>query len=415
MTTEQEPVHSLEMEMALLGSYMIDPNAYRLTRNLVTAESFYRPSHQEIFRAIQTLERSGKTTELEFVIQWLKDKGKLDELGGEDYVMQVAEYVPSAASALHYAREVADKAEVRSYILACRNIIGKSRNGADLEEIRALVSSIGSRRTSAFVDFADIDESGDDTGVPSGISAIDNAISTRGIPDGQMTMVSAYHKSGKSTFMIQMFCNMAEAEHRVLYATFADLNARRLKRRMLRTLSGWSKMPTDQDLFGDDVQAFKKAQFAINTAWDAEVFDASRTDSDTIESFLAQLEAKHLDKPYRCVFIDYAQKLTSENRRARYGGVAEGDWISHQISKAAEKLGLAIVVGSQITEGGKDGKTTTKGSRKWEEDAGLVLRINRENQHHAKIEIPFSRFGGMGTEIECLWDPRTLTFQTTHE
>lgn len=410
---EQVPNHSLEMEMAVLGSYMIDPNAYRLTRNILTAESFYRNSHQEIFKAVKQLEAEGQTTELAVVCQWLKDKGKLDEIGGFEYVSQVYEYVPSARSAIHYAKIVAEKAELRAYHLACRNVISKINNNSDIDEIRTLVQGLpaSAKRTSAFLELGDIDATGEDTGVSTGLTGIDNGIATKGYPDGQMSMISAYHKAGKSTFMVQSFCHMANEGHRVLYATFADLNAKRLKRRMLRCLSGWSKMPKDADLFGDDAKKFEQALTAIEKIWDAEVFDASKTDSDTIESFLAQLEAKHMDKPYRCVFIDYAQKLTSENRRARYGGVAEGDWISHAISRAAERLNLAIVVGSQITEGGKEGKTITKGSRKWEEDAGLVLRIKRENQSTAKIAIEYSRFGGMGTEVDCYWIPETLTFQ----
>lgn len=416
MMLEQEPIHDHVIEMCLLACLMLDGLQIKQVRNLIKAESFYRPSHQEIFRAIDYLDRQGMEPGIALVLGYLKDKSKLDDIGGEEFVIQVAESMFSTAATLDYAKRIAEKAELRAYNLACRNVISKINNGTDVEEIRALVSSLpaAGNRTSAFIDIADVDASGEDTGVSTGIEGIDMAISTKGYPDGQMSMISAYHKAGKSTFMVQSFCHMAEQGHRVLYATFADLNAKRLKRRMLRAMSGWSRLPANADLFGDDAQQFDKATFAIQTVWDAEVFDASRTDSDTIESFLGQLEAKHLDKPYRAVFIDYAQKLTSDNRRARYGGVAEGDWISHTISRAAERLGLAIIVGSQITEGGKDGKTITKGSRKWEEDAGLVLRIQRENQSTAKIVLEYSRFGGMGKEIECSWNPRNLIFEEIH-
>lgn len=416
MMLEQEPIHDHVIEMCLLACLMLDGLQIKQVRNLIKAESFYRPSHQEIFKAIDYLDRQGMEPGIALVLGYLKDKSKLEDIGGEEFVIQVAESMFSTAATLDYAKRIAEKAELRAYNLACRNVISKINNGTDVEEVRALVSSLpaSGNRTSAFIDIADVDASGEDTGVSTGIEGIDQAIATKGYPDGQMSMISAYHKAGKSTFMVQSFCHMAEQGHRVLYATFADLNAKRLKRRMLRAMSGWSRMPANADLFGDDAQQFDKATFAIQTVWDAEVFDASRTDSDTIESFLGQLEAKHLDKPYRAVFIDYAQKLTSDNRRARYGGVAEGDWISHTISRAAERLGLAIIVGSQITEGGKDGKTITKGSRKWEEDAGLVLRIQRENQSTAKIVLEYSRFGGMGKEIECSWNPRNLIFEEIH-
>lgn len=420
MMLEQEPTHSVELEMALLGSYMLDPVAFKQTRCMVSADSFYRPSHQDIFRAIEALELQGKCTEPRLVIQWLRDKGKLEdkgddyltELGGEDYVLQVADFVPSAASAVHYARVVAEKAELRAYHLACRNVISKINNGTEVDEVRALIASLPSsaKRPCAFLDLATIDHTEDDLGITSGISGIDANVATSGYPRGQASYVSAYHKSGKSTFMVQSFCHMANLGYRVLYATFADLNAKRLKRRMLRALSGWSKLPADMDLFSTDAIGFQNALKNIETLWEGEIFDASKTDSDTVESFLGQVEARHLERPYDCVFVDYFQKLHSDNHRAKFGRVAELDWISSRIARAAERLDLAFVVGSQITEGGKEGRTITKGSRAPEEDGGLVLRIKREDQTKATIMIEYSRFGGMGTEINCLWDPRTLTF-----
>ena len=412
MMIEQEPTHSVEIEMALLGSFMLDPNAFRLTRGIVNENSFYRPSHKDIYRAIAHLEAKGQTTERSMVQQWLEDKGFLTDLGGQEYLEQVEQYVPSPASAVHYANSVAEKAELRAYSSACRNVVAEISKGEDIDKIRSLVLNLPQsfKRSSAFIDLADIDHTGADVGITTGISGIDRAISTRGYPDGQTSIVSAYHKAGKSTFMIQSFVHMAELGHRVLYATFADLNAKRLKRRMIRALCGWSKRPDDFQANQAEITAYDNALAAVERIWEGSIFDASKSQSDTIEGFLSQLEAMHLDRPYNCVFIDYAQKLTSDNPRAKNGGTAEGDWCSHVVSKAAEKLGVAIVVGSQITEGGKDNRTITKGSRKWEEDAGLVLRIKREGEDKAEITLEFSRFGGMGTEIACNWDSKTLTF-----
>jgi replicative DNA helicase len=412
MTMEAEPLYSTEIEMALLGSVISDRAAFKRVNGTVRPDSFFSQAHGEIWRGLEALSKQGIEPDKPLLIDWLKGKGKIHDVGGEAYIDQIYEYMPFGAGAVDYAQKIAEKAELRGYMSAAKNLAHKIANGADIDEVRVLAATMpaAARRVSGFVDIADIDASGDDFGITTGIAGIDAAIATGGYPQGQTSIVSAYHKAGKSTFMIQSACHQAELGKRVLYATFADLNGRRVKRRMLRALSGWSRMPEGEDLFGDEVERFEIAQKAIDKFWEFTIFDASKSDSDTVESFVSQLEIEHVERPYDCVFVDYAQKLTSSNRRAQMGGTQEAEWCSHVLSKAAEKLNLAIVVGSQITEGGEKGRTRTKWSAKWEEDAGLVLRIKRESGAKSTINLELSRFGGMGTEIECYWDKHRLIF-----
>ena len=50
--------------------------------------------------------------------QALSDSGKLDSVGGPDYLMQLANAVPTSANAVHYAQIVAEKYRLRRLITA---------------------------------------------------------------------------------------------------------------------------------------------------------------------------------------------------------------------------------------------------------------------------------------------------------
>jgi hypothetical protein len=135
-----------------------------------------------------------------------------------------------------------------------------------------------------------------------------------------------------------------------------------------------------------------------------DVYDATRlTSGFDVDTFATWLRATHERPGYECVFIDYAQKLRATNASNRF---AEGDYCSEVMARLAAQVGIPIVVGSQITPGGKDGETKTKNSRAWEEDAGLVVRLKREGSI-VECEVPYSRFGPSG-EFTLRWDGERL-------
>lgn len=404
---------NLEAEMGFLGSCVLHPSEEKFS--FLPVETLWRPAHRTIFEALKRLHGRATAVDILTLRDELQSKNQLQDVGGIEYVLEIAEYVPSASNWRDYAAIVLEKAERRAYLEKLSTMKRLIDDGAEIDEIRALdaqACTVGNIPNAPIISIADIflPDEDEELGLSTGFETLDGLISTKGYPLGQTTIVCAYHKGGKSTFMLSSFAHLAQQGKRVLYATFADLNSVRLKRRLLRNLTGWSKLPM-RDMFAQD--DWREAVADIDLCWQAWMYDATkmRTGGD-VETFCRWLESAHSRYRFDAVFVDYAQKLTSSSRKASTT-TAEQDVCSTELNRCAERTGIPIIVGSQITEGNGDKKDTTKGSRKWEEDAGWVLRIKDDEGETATktIEIAWSRFGAQKVKRTFGWNIERLRFE----
>lgn len=120
------PPVALEAEMALIGSMLIAGSHGTASRQTIfesirqhlngTAETaFSRPSHSVIFKTILELHEAGSLDNVQ-LIQRLREKGQLENIGGADYLIRLAESVPTAENAPYYARIVVETAKKRCII-----------------------------------------------------------------------------------------------------------------------------------------------------------------------------------------------------------------------------------------------------------------------------------------------------------
>lgn len=396
-------IRSLEAEMGVISSMLIDNRAVGIMARMLKPEDFSRHAHQVLFGACLKL-----GSKLDYLTLRSEIGNRLEELGGEEYLEQVVLYVPSAANAEHYAEIVREKSERRGAIEAAQRLLSAAPE-MPIEELRAMRSEIGNLDYSPvpFVDFASVAIRTRRTrGVTTGFGSLDGAISTGGYPAGQMTVASGYHKSGKTSFMLSSFVAQLETGTRSLFATFADLGKEDLKERMVRSMCGWGHEPQGLMEQGEFMRAVKAIEFDFESF----CYDASKVDTgDDVETFVAWFKAEHSKKPFDCVFMDYAQKIVSSDKRAMHSELAQSATVSRKLSRLAANTGVPIVVGSQVTEGSvKEGrKAITKGSRVWEEDCGWCLRVTPERN----IEVAYSRFGRQGFEVPMTWNDTHLRFE----
>jgi hypothetical protein len=139
------------------------------------------------------------------------------------------------------------------------------------------------------------------------------------------------------------------------------------------------------------------------------VYDASELDGDgmgSVEGFAAWVRANAPIYEWEAVFVDYAQKVDSSDKRL-HGIYDIQTRVSGVFRVLASKLGVPLVIGSQITEGGKDGRDRTKGSRAWEEDAGMVIRVASDPDRDP-VYVQKNRFGPMSQAAPLIWDNESL-------
>lgn len=400
--------HSVEAEMSVLGTMLLSEGAAQEAVGALRAENFYRPSHQVVFKAMAGLVEANRPLDIVSVAHALGEAG-LDAIGGTDFLSAVDLYVPSAANSAGYIQIVKDEWTRRDMEAKARKLMALCQDpAADLADVRAYASVLEQMPTgvgSPFVLIGDVEIGEETGGVSTGWRELDTKIDTGGYPKGQMTVVRAYHKGGKSTFKASSAVRLAEQGLKVGYAVFADLNRQQLKRRVMRQLTKWSKRPL-RDLnaaadFDDALQAVM--------GWDMWVYDAADLDDGTdIETFAAWLKAAHAKHGFDVFFLDYAQEITSRDPKA-YNEIAEANIVARKVNNLARRTGLPLVVGSQITEG-KDGeKAKTKYSRAWEEKAGWVMTLEREAPETVNLTIDYSRFGAQGTSLKLFWDNERIS------
>ncbi|MEM0915201.1 MAG: DnaB-like helicase N-terminal domain-containing protein, partial [Planctomycetota bacterium] len=94
------PPAAPEAEAALLGSMILDWRVCADVLQLVkTGDDFAKPAHAAIYDALIELYNTTQSIDLVQLNQRLVDKAILDQVGGVDYLVELAESVPSATSA----------------------------------------------------------------------------------------------------------------------------------------------------------------------------------------------------------------------------------------------------------------------------------------------------------------------------
>src|SRR5262245_39909689 len=114
MTDQNEtlPPHSLEAEMAVLGSMLVEREAVVKAIDILKPDDFYKESHRRIFSTIQRLGNMNVEADVVTVGNALKSEGGVDD-GGPALLLELAERVPTALHVEHYAKIVHEKALLR--------------------------------------------------------------------------------------------------------------------------------------------------------------------------------------------------------------------------------------------------------------------------------------------------------------
>ena len=130
------PPHNIEAEKALLGSIMLRPEVMFEITDLTHSASFYSEKHRLIFETMLELFIKRNPTDLLTVSARLKEKNLLEEIGGNSYLSELVNSVPSAANAAYYAAIIQKKHIARNLIGAADFISSLGYDeAAELEEL----------------------------------------------------------------------------------------------------------------------------------------------------------------------------------------------------------------------------------------------------------------------------------------
>ncbi|MCH8822801.1 MAG: replicative DNA helicase [Planctomycetes bacterium] len=394
---EQLPPHAIEAEMCLLGSIIIEPRVLGdVTLIIKNGEEFFKPANGAIYDAMVKLYDENASLDVVQLHQWLIDREILDAVGGQEYLLDLANSVPTAHNADHYARLVREKGMIRRLIEEAGAIledaytsressavlldeaehrifaIAEHYEHRDIESLKTIVNDL--------VKEMEARDGRPINGVLTHFSIIDEL--TGGFQPGDFLIIAGRPSMGKSAIALNMIENMAS--HGDPVGLFSlEMSKRHLVERMLAGRAGIDLHRLRRmNLRSSDYAKFTKACGELQ---DAPVFidDMGSATLLQIRARARRMVAKHSIK---AVFIDYIQLVTSGGRsESRQMEVSE---ISRGLKALARELEIPVIGLSQLNRSPEQREThrprisDLRESGSLEQDADVVCLLHREEYYH---------------------------------
>ena len=158
---DRVPPQNIEAEQAVLGAMMIDKEAISKATEILRENDFYRQDHRAVYQVIVDLFSKNQAVDMVTVTEALKREGKLEDVGGIQFITYLANAVPTAANITYHAKIVEEKSLLRQLISVSTQIAGSGYEGSEdvntlLDNAERMILGVSERKISR--DFAPIKE-----------------------------------------------------------------------------------------------------------------------------------------------------------------------------------------------------------------------------------------------------------------
>ncbi len=418
---ERIPPQDIDAEMAVLGSMFLELDAVGKAIEILDETCFYKTAHKMIYAAAVELYDNREPIDVIIMADILKKKKKLEAVGGNYYLIQLSEKVPSAANVEYYAKIVLEKALMRQLINVNTDIIQRAYEHEG--DVYSLLDSAekdifllsDKKLKKGFVplyptmyDTFEMIQSfhgraGGITGVPSGFTELDQM--TSGFQRSDLIIVAGRPSMGKTALCLNIARNAA-VDHKIPVGLFSlEMASHQLALRMLcaearvdahRVRTG--TLPKDE---------WPKLSMSVGNLAEAPIFI---DDSPALSILEIKAKARRLkyEKDIGLLIIDYMQlvhgPVNSESRQQ------EISMISQSLKALAKELDIPVIALSQLSRAvesrGGDRRpmlSDLRDSGAIEQDADVVIFIyraerygNTEEEGMAEIIIGKQRNGPVG-------------------
>jgi replicative DNA helicase len=360
-----ESPQNLDVEASLLGSLLIDSDAFIKIGDMISADDFFDVHHARIFSAMKALHDKRSPIDILTLSEQLKNEGQLDAIGGASFLTELTNFVPTAAHLEQYAAIVADKAIRRRLITASQDIasIGFDENKSLQElieeaetrlfevsqrHVRQDVTSLESILGESFDRLDDLHRNkGGIRGIPTGLRDLDKLLA--GLQRSDLIIIAARPSMGKTAMMLNMSLDIATKAKQgsVLYFSL-EMSKEQLVDRLLAAearVDAW-KLRTGEGLTDDD---FERLSAAMGELAEAPIF-IDDTSGITVSDLRTKARRLHHQHPLAVIMVDYLQLMSGGSRYATSANrVQEMSEISRSLKILARELNVPIVAGSQLS------------------------------------------------------------------
>ncbi len=403
---ERVPPQDLDAEQATLGAMLLGGDAVAVVAQICRAEDFYRDAHVEIGRACFELFDRGEPVDTVSVAAELRARGRLEALGGLDYLDRLQRSVPYSINAERYASVVKDKATLRELLFASRRIaqscydtettaqdaldsaesqimrLAEHRAATDFEHVNQLTMRVFDAAEAKFHQGATI------SGLSTGYADLDHYLA--GLQAGDLVVLAARPSMGKTSLAVNfaMHATVGKPEAKPAGIFSLEMSKEQLVSGVICSqarvnLSRWRTgrfRNTDWEQIAESMNALAKAPLFID-------------DSSALSPIEMRARARRLKGQQGglgLVVVDYLQLMRGNTRTDnRVNEISE---ITRSLKGMAKELEVPVVACAQLSRAveSRPNKrpmlSDLRESGQIEADADVVMFLYRDSYYKQRDE-----------------------------
>ena len=430
-----------DAEMSVLGLCFLDNNLIGKILEEVNSDMFYNDANKKIYQAIKKMYENHIALDITTITEELDKSKNLAAVGGIEYLTDVIDSVVTASNIDYYINIIKEKAIIRRLINTATDIITESYN--EDENITALLDNaeksildvIRSRQTTEFMPIGEVLKNAQSqleflsqnkstiSGLETGFYDLDKA--TSGLHEGEMIVLAARPGMGKTAFALNIATHAAKTTKKAIAIFNLEMSAEQLVNRMISAIGGIEgrKLQNGQLNQND----WKKYNEAVSQLANTNIYieDNAAITSNDIRAKCRRLATK--PEGLGLIIIDYLQLLTTGGKRPESRQQEVSD-ISRSIKTMAMELKVPVIALAQLSRNAEKRENNEpmladlRESGSIEQDADIVMFINRKDYYKAKTElgknenvetdiiIAKHRKGGTG-KFTVLFEPTMMNFR----
>lgn len=393
------PLHDKELEEIVLGSILLERQAFKRC-TILKAVDFYYPAHQLIFSAFESIYKRKEPIDLMMLNTEMTKSGKLADIGGISYLAKLTNKIASSANLEHHSAIICQYSISRqaAQILSSSLGIFFDKKNDHLEEIQNINKKL--RDLMAFdgtmaVNIPQAIESGLESlksigeRILSGFDLLDKSTRFFG---GTSNIIAARPGGGKSDLMMNMARNIAKQGKNVLVISLEMQTIELIKRLMC------AEMKIDNGSFrtiSETIAVIEKHNGGILglPIW---ILDKSKVRPMDIDVEISRLDS--LGYKPDAVFIDYLQLMRSNERiNIREQEISS---ISRDLKALSKEHNIPFFPLAQLgrsSEGVEPNKSHLRESGAIEQDADtIIFPIADFDNNTMNIKVEKNRHGNVG-------------------
>jgi len=402
------PPQAMDVEQAVLGAMLIEPEAIPRAIEILTEDAFYDVRHRKIYAAMTALFERAHPVDLITLTDEMKRREEIEQVGGPYYLTELTTGVASAANVEYHARIIAEKSLLRKMIETMTGLIGAaydpSSDAFDLldqaeseifriseSQLRRAATSMSEvlKETLQRLDHIHGREGGI-TGIPSGFSKLDEL--TAGWQRSDLIIIAARPSMGKTAFALSLARNAAlHPERPTGVAIFSlEMSAQQLAQRLLTSEARVdAQLARTGRLRDKDWPRLARAAGQLSKA-PIFIDDTPGLSILELRAKCRRLKAEH---DIGLVVVDYLQLMHGTIVSKNANREQEIAQISRSLKSLAKELDVPVLALSQLsraveTRGGdkRPQLSDLRESGSIEQDADVVAFIYRAERYGITVD-----------------------------